>query len=53
MALLHAQLLDERVELVFAPLVDDALDRGLLELHARGVVVTSAGNEHVLRAAVL
>jgi hypothetical protein len=48
-----AEIADDRaapLELV-TPLVDDALDRGLLALHARGVVVTSAGNEHLLRAA--
>jgi hypothetical protein len=32
--------------------VGDALKRGLLALHERGVVVTSAGHEHVLRATV-
>ena len=48
-----AEIADDRgapLDLV-AWLVEDALDRGLLDLHARGVVVTSAGQENVLGAA--
>lgn len=50
-----AEIADDRgapLDLV-TRLVEDALDRGLLALHARGVVVTSAGHEHILRAAAL